>query len=220
MIRNMSRSIICAFLTRYDQDRGRREFVHAVKNCRTVRSGAHSGKDGRALAVALSRDREKQMYEYLRGAVLVPVPTSGAGVNEPGDSLWSGMDLARALARVYSGRFLNLLRRHTAIDKSSSSHRGRSLRRHVESIELTGSVPRGGIVLIDDVVTSGSTMCGCAELLLTAAPGIPVRGFAVAYVGGTHDDEILHDFAAREYEWHGLDARPRNRMIPSPLSKR
>lgn len=75
----MSRSLVCAFLTRYDDNPGRREFVFAVKNCRPVRSGRHRGVDGRELAVALSRERKQQMHDYLRGGTGPMVWTGARG---------------------------------------------------------------------------------------------------------------------------------------------
>jgi len=202
----------------YHAGRGRKELVYAVKNCRAMGFGRHRGEDGCTVAVGGSREREQQMREYLRGAVLVPVPTSGSGVDEPGDSLWSSRDLARSLAREYDVETQELLHRHTAIDKSSSGNAPRNLRRHIDSVELTGPVPRGTIVLVDDLVATGSTMCGCTEVILAAAPWAQVKGFAVAYSLGASDERL--DFAARKYEWDRLDGRPRNCMIPSPLSER
>ncbi|MDR1981161.1 MAG: ComF family protein [Tannerellaceae bacterium] len=38
------------------------------------------------------------------------------------------------------------------------------------------------VILVDDVVTSGSTACSCAEALLTAVPGIRVSVFALTVV--------------------------------------
>lgn len=217
----MLRSLVCVFLTRHVGAR-RREFVYAVKNCRDIEFGNFRGRDGRELAIELAGQRRAMMFDYLRDAILVPVPTSGAGVDEPGDDLWSGRDLARMLAQEYGVEFRELLRRRVAIDKSSSGTVARNLRRHVESIELVGPAPRRPVVLVDDFVASGSTLCGCAEVLLRSAPDLAVKGFAVAYSpapeGGPN--EALVDFATREYEWNGLDSRPRNWPIPSALSKR
>lgn len=237
----MHRSLVCAFLTRYahardDETLRRREFVFAVKNCRPVKVGPWKGIDGREAAVRVSARREALVLAYLQGATLVPVPPSGAGVDVSGDDLWPSRDLARGLARHYGLSTSTLLQRRTPIEKSSLGHARRNLRRQVESLVLTGPLPSGPIVLVDDFVASGSTMCGCAALLYAAAssggttsPSNPlvIKGFAVAYSPGDTDEllggspgsaqRLAGDFAARQYEWEGLDERPRNWLVESPL---
>ena len=217
----MNRTFHCTFLTYHDDSNKRRkEVVYAVKNCRRIRDGNYAGRDGREVMVEVSRLRRERMYAYLEGAILVPVPTSGSGVDKPGDDLWSSWDLARMLAAEYGAQAQQLLRRHMAIQKSSSYSGPRNLRRHVESIELSGPIPRGPVVLIDDVVATGSTMCACAEIVFAAQPQAQVKGLAVAYVAGKAGGERLHDFAARQYEWNSLDGRPRNFLLSvSPLDK-
>jgi len=214
----VQRSLICTFLTFYDKsDELRREFAWAVKNCRTVCKGNYSGQDGRQVALEISRRKPDEMRAFLEGTVLVPVPTSGEGVDRRDDDLWSGRDLAQLFASEYGAEYRELLRRHTPIPKSSSGPGRRNLRRHINSIRVVGDMPQARIVLIDDIVTSGSTMCGCAEVLLAADPSATIEGFAAAYVTNDEDDK-LRNFAAREYEWDGIDGRPRNRLVPSCLS--
>lgn len=225
----MLRSLICVFLTRHGHARDhdtlrRREFVYAVKNCRIVKFGHWEGVDGREAAVRVSTRRRAEMLAYLQGATLVPVPPSGAGVDVSGDDLWPSRDLAQGLARAYGLTTRSLLRRREPIEKSSKGSVPRSLRRQVESLALEGPLPSGPIVLVDDFVASGSTMCGCAELLHAAAPELQIKGFAVAYSPGDTDEllggpssNLGGDFAARQYEWEGLDERPRNWLIESPL---
>jgi hypothetical protein len=231
----MRRSLLCVFLTRYahardDETLRRREFVFAVKNCRTVKVGPWKGMDGREAAVRVSARRELLMRAYLQGATLVPVPPSGAGVDVSGDDLWPSRDLAEGLAQYYGLTAHALLQRRTPIEKSSLGHGPRNLRRQVESLALAGPLPSGPIVLVDDFVASGSTMCGCAALLHAAAPSHAapeIKGFAVAYSPGDTDEllggtpgssqRLAGDFAARQYEWDGLDERPRNWLVESPL---
>ena len=51
---------------------------------------------------------------------------------------------------------------------------------HYSSIECTSLVPPPKeIVLVDDIITRGSTMLGCASRIKEIFPDIPIKGFAV-----------------------------------------
>lgn len=216
----MTQTIVCAFLTYHDAScPRRREFVWAAKNCREVGRGNYRGWDGREAALDVSRLRSDRVRAYLSGAILVGVPPSGSGVDTAGDEKWSGRDLARMFAREYGATAMDLLERHTAVPKSSAGG-SRTVLRHTRSIRTTGAVPARPIVLVDDVVASGSTMCGCAHVLRRVDPGAVIKGLAVGYRPG-RGELGLRDFAARQYEWTRLDRRPRNWLLPtSPFDER
>lgn len=197
----------------------RREFAWAAKNCRSVRYGHYEGVDGREAAVRCAALRRDEVAAYLHGATLVPVPTSGQGVDQPGDNLWSGRDIGRLLANTYGVDFVELLRRHTPVEKSSSSG-ARNLRRHVDSIGALAAPDVHDVVLIDDLVTTGSTICASAVAFRQANPHVrAIKGLAVAYVPAPGETAFF-DFATREYTWRTLDERPRNYLVESPIARR
>ncbi len=120
------------------------------------------------------------LTSYLtRNAVLVLVPKSSLWRE---GSLWVPDQLANSLAQVGLGaRVARLLVRTEAIPKAAtsiSSERPTALR-HYETLAVQkdlGSVPE--IVLVDDVVTTGSALLGSANRLRESYPSITIRGFA------------------------------------------
>ncbi len=114
-------------------------------------------------------------------AVLVPVPKSSLFKE---GSLWVPEQIANSFVRSgLGGRSARLLTRTRAIAKAATSlSSGRSRPTaldHLQTLsvqkELRSPVE---IVLIDDVVTTGSTLLGCANKLLESYPSIPIKGFA------------------------------------------
>ena len=112
-------------------------------------------------------------------AALVPVPRSG--LLKPG-SLWVPDRLARALVAAGLGsEVLPCLRRVKAVPKASlSPARQRPLpEAHYESMSVERQLASPArILLIDDVVTRGSTLLGAARRIERAYPAIDIRAFA------------------------------------------
>jgi len=114
-------------------------------------------------------------------AVLVPVPKSSLFKE---GSLWVPEQIATSFVRSgLGGRSARLLARTRAIAKAATSlSTGRPRPTALDQLqtlsvqqELRSPVE---IVLIDDVVTTGATLLGCANKLLESYPSIPIRGFA------------------------------------------
>jgi|SRR3989344_5443758 len=110
---------------------------------------------------------------------LVPAPKSS--LMKP-NSLWASEKIAKALSKEGFGICFPCLERVTAVTKSatSKSEDRPKAKDHYDSLRVKSSikVPKE-IVIIDDVVTRGSTLLGCASRLHKAFPNIPIRGFAV-----------------------------------------
>lgn len=115
-------------------------------------------------------------------AVLVPVPRSRP-LKDPG-ALWPAMRIAEELVRRGLGLEVRpLLVRKAPLEKSALRRDG--ARRptpedHMRTIAVGDVLAVGSrrIVLVDDVVTRGATLLGCASLLMSALPQIEVGAFA------------------------------------------
>lgn len=113
--------------------------------------------------------------------ILVPVPRSAPLA--PG-GLWPAERIARALVEEGIGaNVAPLLVRQTPVARSSQGFTAQarpSPLAHYESIAVgTLAAPTGPLLLVDDVITRGSTLIGCASRLAETFPETPLRAFAV-----------------------------------------
>ena len=110
---------------------------------------------------------------------LVPVPKTSL---MKADTLWVPEKIAEALSRQRLGVCYPCLKRIKPIPKaaySEPSERPKAID-HYNSIICQSLIPiPHEIVLIDDIVTRGSTLLGCASKLREFFPDIPIRAFAV-----------------------------------------
>ena len=111
--------------------------------------------------------------------ILVPAPKSS--LMQP-NTLWVPERIATALVSVGIGKQVaSCLIRSKAVPKvalSSPSERPTAERQY-ESITVQGILCKPDeIVLIDDVVTRGATLLGCANRLVDAFPECRIRAFA------------------------------------------
>ena len=110
--------------------------------------------------------------------LLVPVPKSSLMKR---DTLWVPERISKALARKGLGKSSSCLKRVKPVRKSAYSipaERPKPME-HYDSMEVQGNFePSREIVLIDDIVTRGSTICGAANRLIEAFPDSRIRAFA------------------------------------------
>jgi predicted amidophosphoribosyltransferase len=84
------------------------------------------------------------------------------------------------------GRSSPVITRTTAVSKSAGSSIRPTLAQHVTSMSVQpGLTPPSRLLIVDDVVTSGTTLMACALVLSKAYPGIPISAFALARVQST-----------------------------------
>ena len=121
---------------------------------------------------------------------LVPVPKSSL-IKE--NSLWVPKELAKALSNQGLGGFYPCLKRIFPLQKSSysiPSNRPKPLD-HYNSIKCQPLINKPEeILLIDDVITRGSTLLGCASRIKEIFPSVPIRAFAALRTISDPDDFI------------------------------
>jgi len=129
-------------------------------------------------------------------ALLVPVPRRAP---RRGDALWPALELCDQLRDAGLGRSVEtLLRRERAVPKSSVILRAAdrpSPATHADSLSVVRALlDAEAVTLVDDVVTRGSTMLGCAAVLRAAYPDITIRGFAfLRRLEGLSDHHAPHE---------------------------
>jgi hypothetical protein len=113
--------------------------------------------------------------------LLVPVP--GSALRRAGD-LWVPELIAQYLHDNFIGDGVDtLLKRTTAVPRSTGVTRsaGRpTVEQHTLSLEVTRALAPQRITLVDDVITIGRTVFGCAARLHAAFPDVDIRVFALA----------------------------------------
>lgn len=123
-----------------------------------------------------------RVHRDFEGApVLVPVPR--AGLTKP-HTVWPARRVCEEFVSTGLGvDVLSIVQRTTAVDKSAGSAARPSLATHLASFTVQpGLRPPSRIIVVDDVVTSGTTIMACAMKLASSYPGVPVSGFALARV--------------------------------------
>jgi predicted amidophosphoribosyltransferase len=116
---------------------------------------------------------------FQQGTVLVPVPKSS--LMRP-NTLWVPSRIASAIFGVgLAERVSTCLSRIKAVPKAATSHPKERPKPadHYKSISVQKSmVSPEKILLIDDVITRGSTLLGAANRLSDVFPNTPIHAFA------------------------------------------
>lgn len=153
------------------------EFAYAVKNGRSARLGPN-GMTLHELFESIAGD-VAECHAFEGSPLLVPVPRSGNSQpsREAGSDEYSCRSLAIFLAERGMGTFAELLTRPTA------AYKPESVAMHVDTISArppNADEVHQTIVLIDDVVTRGTTSAGCGRVLRQAGYAGELRLFAPA----------------------------------------
>lgn len=126
---------------------------------------------------------------FQKDTTLIPMPRS-APLYE--GALWPARKICECvIAAGVNGEILPAVRRVTAVPKSSRAQPGHRplIAAHVESMiadRIVGVTPH--IVLVDDVVTKGSTAFAAASQLTEAYPNARIRLFAAIRTKGMQPD--------------------------------
>ena len=135
------------------------------------------------------------LAEYLReevalgnfGGFLGPeitlVPAPGHAPRLSDDQEWATRSIAQAMEAKNLGTMRPWLKRTEAVQKSAYAAPGErpTWKDHQETIEVTGHpdlLPPECVTVVDDVVTTGSTLYACVRLLEQRFPDTKVQAFA------------------------------------------
>ena len=144
-------------------------------------------KDARADVLeriaTLCKERETTAFKGVFGpdATLVPVPRSAPRRTQ--DTLWPGLSLASVLHERGLGRDVQpLLARTQAVPKAHGSTGGErpTISTLSRSLQWQGDLGSDleRVVLVDDVVTRGTTFLSARNVIQSVQPGLAVWGFA------------------------------------------
>jgi ComF family protein len=145
--------------------------------------GLKYGSLRRAVPELVSLAADSVPAEFsLPGSVLVPVPLHGSRLRERGynQSRLAAQSWSKVLGAPVAEHWLERVRSTGTQTKLGSGDR----RRNLAHAFAVGKSFRPGVpvVLVDDVLTTGSTLSACAAALLAA--GAPsVRGLCLAWAG-------------------------------------
>ena len=132
---------------------------------------------------------------FQSNTILVPIPKSSLMQK---DTLWVPENIANAMAKEGIGKQVECcLIRAKPVQKaalSSPSERPTALQ-HYESISVQSSLCKPDeIILVDDVVTRGATLLGCANRLEEAFPQCRIRAFAaMRTISNANEFENVYD---------------------------
>ena len=124
--------------------------------------------------------------------LLIPVP--GAGLTKP-NTVWPALSICKALVTAGLGASVApALRRAHAVLKSAGSQHRPSLQEHHDSLTVQRTILRHGrVLLVDDVVTSGTTLMAGARRVRSAFPEATVAAFALARVQSAGEPSYLFE---------------------------
>lgn len=158
---------------------------YALKNDRAFSS---SGRTASRDIAQMLKDHFARLpfAEWFDGsALLVPVPRNTPLVP---NALWPANALCRAIVEIGLAReTMPLLSRTKPVKKSATAERGHRPRpdEHYETLRATASLnPVRRAVLVDDVVTKGSTLVAAASRLREVLPNSEIVGFSAVRTMG------------------------------------
>lgn len=163
-----------------------RSAIFGVKN---DGAGFHVGES--MIEFVVRRLRESTTGSILDGlfspdALLIPVPGHAPLLQRTKQQLWAMKRLCEAMRTTGLGAAVApLLERVESVPAAHLLGPGQSrpnARRHFETVRVNADLVQRSkkLVLVDDVLTRGSTLMGCASRLREFFPDASIVGFAVA----------------------------------------
>lgn len=190
-----------------------RDFVNAsLKPCKLMQI---EGQRVSAASFAVSRlSSHAGPLRSLAGQGPIAVPVPRATPSKAG-SAWASIEVAEALvAAGHAAEVLPLVERRISMPKAASRRKGDRLTvaDHFASLGVSPGFhfdPGAALLLVDDVISSGSTMLACRHRLLESYPSAKIVGFAVARtISEPSQFKSVVEFVTGEItEWMGRASR-------------
>lgn len=122
-------------------------------------------------------------------AALVPLPRSGLLQK---NALWPARRICDELVKQGLGATVEpIVQRETGMRKSATSESRPSPQEHFESFARVLPIHRDEIVLVDDIITRGSTALAAAWAILEVMPQARVTAFAMARTTWDEPSDIV-----------------------------
>lgn len=172
-----------------------RPSVECARNSLKVRNGVKFDTHG-IIALAAKRIVERWDEDLLGSflgpnVLLVPAPRSSPIV---AGTLWPSARICDELvARNLGSEFRPLIRRELSIKKSATAERRPTALQHIDTLRPaveTSDYSAESITIVDDIVTTGTTLLACASVISQALPNVPVRAFALVRTLSSPDTHI------------------------------
>lgn len=143
-----------------------------------------------AVQTACSRLTETDRAFWSGDPMVIPVPRSS--LTRP-NTVWPARRICEELVKNgVAVDTLPVIERQEAVEKSAGGATRPSFQTQVASLWAKPTLrPPTRLILVDDVVTRGTTMLACAAKIAETYPGVPVSGFALARVQSTGDPEAV-----------------------------
>lgn len=167
-----------AFLTYAPKKEEHKGFIQMVKQDKVLPNSGITICERIAKEVKQKLSSNKNFSSFFGNDVsLVPVPKSS--LMKPG-MLWVSKRLAEEFSKLNMGNILDCLERKTQVTKSSFSdpkNRPKPIDHYNSIIVKNGLEEPKEILLIDDIITRGATLLGCASRLKEAFPNASIKAF-------------------------------------------
>ncbi|GMV23643.1 MAG: hypothetical protein AMXMBFR57_35920 [Acidimicrobiia bacterium] len=168
------------YATKSDSDAASRTRTLIVE-VKKDRRESTTGRPFAALIIgrALERLGDLAREAFAGSPLLVPIPGSGL---TKANTVWSSRRVCQELVAVGLGDSVaEVVQRVVAVPKSAWTDQRPSFETHYRSLAVAPTFrPPSRLLVVDDVVTSGTTMMACAQKLADAFPGVPIAGFALS----------------------------------------
>jgi len=144
---------------------------------------------------------DSALNSFFSDSILVPIPKSG--LHQKG-AHWPALCICQELVNAgVAHQFDCALERVSPVRKSAGSANRPSPAEHFESLQVLLTPNTGSIVLVDDIITRGSTGVGSAWRILEAMPSTDVKIFAIARTLNPDDINGILDPVVGNVQFYG-----------------